>query len=56
MIVKRFKQYTSPKIEAGGEFKGLSSLDGKYLRAPIYDQVFDVTSNILNRSDVGTAL
>jgi hypothetical protein len=52
---KRFKQYTSPKVEAGGEFKGLSSLDGKYLRAPIYDQVFDVTSNILNRSDVGTA-
>ena len=50
---KRFKEYISPKV--GGDFAQLSPLDGKYLRAPIYDQVFNVTSNFLNRSDIGTA-
>ena len=50
---KRFKEYVSPKV--GGDFAQLSPLDGKYLRAPIYDQVFNVTSNFLNRSDIGTA-
>ena len=29
-------------------------LDGKYLKAPTYDQVFDVTSDWLNKSSVGT--
>ena len=38
-----------------GELAGLSALEGKYLRAPIYDAVFDVTSNWLNKSSVGTA-
>ena len=50
---KRFKEYVSPKV--GGDLAQLSPLDGKYLRAPIYDQVFNVTSNFLNRSDIGTA-
>jgi hypothetical protein len=38
-----------------GQLSGLSALEGKYLRAPIYDAVYDVTSNFLNRSSVGTA-
>jgi len=50
---KRFKEYVSPKV--GGDLAQLSPLDGKYLRAPIYDQVFNVTSNALNHSNVGTA-
>ena len=50
---KRFKEYISPKV--GGDLAELTPLDGKYLRAPIYDQVFNVTSNFLNRSDIGTA-
>jgi len=29
-------------------------LDGKYIKAPTYDQIFDVTSDWLNKSSVGT--
>jgi hypothetical protein len=38
-----------------GQLSGLSALEGKYVRAPIYDAVYNVTSNFLNRSSVGTA-
>ena len=38
-----------------GQLSGLSALEGKYLRAPIYDAVFDVTSNWLNKSSIGPA-
>ena len=31
----------------------MSALEGKYVRAPMYDAIFDVTSNWLNRGDVG---
>ena len=34
--------------------KGLSALEGKYVRAPFYDAIFDTTSNWLNQSGVGT--
>ena len=34
--------------------KGLSALEGKYVRAPLYDAIFDTTSNWLNQSGVGT--
>ena len=33
----------------------MSALEGKYVRAPEYDAMFDVTSNWLNNTDVGTA-
>jgi len=41
-------------IEPGSSTKGLSPLEGKYIRTPFYDAVFDTTSNWLNRSGVGT--
>ena len=41
-------------IEPGSSTKGLSPLEGKYIRTPFYDSVFDTTSNWLNRSGVGT--
>jgi len=38
-----------------GDTQGIPTpLDGKYLKAPTYDQVFDVTSDWLNKSSVGT--
>ena len=42
------------KIEQSGQINGLSKLEGMYMRAPIYDAVFDTTSNWLNRGGVGT--
>ena len=42
------------KIEKSGQINGLSKLEGMYMRAPIYDAVFDTTSNWLNRGGVGT--
>jgi len=42
------------KVEATGQINGLSKLEGMYVRAPIYDAVFDTTSNWLNRGGVGT--
>ena len=38
-----------------GELSGLAPLEGKFIRAPIYDAVFDTTNNWLNQSSVGTA-
>ena len=44
----KWKKYT-------GDTQGIPTpLDGKYLKAPTYDQVFDVTSDWLNKSSVGT--
>ena len=43
------------KVEATTGLNGLSQLEGSYIRAPIYDAIFDVTSNWLNRSSVGDA-
>ena len=53
----RFKKYESPQIynKNTGENLTLTPLDGKYIKKPLYDPLFDVTSNILNRSDIGTA-
>ena len=42
-------------VKPSDSFNGLSKLENKYIRAPIYDSIFDVTSNWLNRSSVGTA-
>ena len=42
-------------VRPSGGFDGLSKLENKYVKAPIYDAIFDVTSNWLNRSSVGTA-
>jgi len=42
-------------VKPSDSFNGLSKLENKYVRAPIYDAIFDVTSNWLNRSSVGTA-
>ena len=36
-----------------GALKGMSALEGKYIQAPMYDAIFDVTSNWLNQSRVG---
>ena len=41
-------------VEPGSSAKGLSPLEGKYIRTPFYDAVFDTTSNWLNRGGVGT--
>ena len=38
-----------------GKLAGISALDGKYIRAPEYDSIFDVTSDWLNKTDIGTA-
>ena len=38
-----------------GKLSGMSPLEGKYVRAPMYDAIFDVTSNWLNQSQVGMA-
>ena len=48
----KFKQV---KIEQSPELTGMSPLEGKYIRAPEYDAMFDVTSNWLNNSNVGMA-
>jgi len=50
--VNKFKQV---KIEQTPELTGMSPLEGKYIRAPEYDAMFDVTSNWLNNSQVGLA-
>jgi hypothetical protein len=42
-------------VKPSDSFNGLSKLENKYVRAPVYDAIFDVTSNWLNRSSVGTA-
>ena len=47
----KFK-YVNPKT---GALTGMSALDGKYIQAPMYDAIFDVTSNWLNQSNVGAA-
>ena len=53
----RFKKYESPQVynKQSGEGLTLTPLDQKYIKTPLYDAAFDVTSNILNRSDIGTA-
>ena len=53
----RFKKYESPQIynKNTAENLTLTPLDGKYIKKTLYDPMFDVTSNILNRSDIGTA-
>ena len=43
-------KYVKPET---GNLSGMSALEGKYVRAPMYDAIFDVTSNWLNRGDVG---
>ena len=43
------------EVKAGESINGLTPLEGKYIRAPMYDEIFDVTSNWLNRNPVGTA-
>jgi len=45
------------KVEVSNrpELVGLSALEGKYVRAPEYDAMFDVTSNWLNNTRVGLA-
>tara|TARA_R110000796_G_scaffold39430_1_gene98379 strand:+ start:1029 stop:5327 length:4299 start_codon:yes stop_codon:yes gene_type:complete len=47
----KFK-YVTPET---GALKGMSALEGKYIQAPMYDAIFDVTSNWLNQSRVGQA-
>ena len=42
------------KLVQPGSSRVSSGLEGKYIRTPFYDSVFDTTSNWLNRSGVGT--
>jgi len=42
------------KIEPIKGFEYLSGMEGKYMKAPIHDAVFDVTNDFLTRSNVGT--
>jgi hypothetical protein len=43
-------KYVEPNT---GKLNGLSPLEGKYIKAPMYDAIFDTTSNWLNTSNVG---
>ena len=58
---KDFEQNLDPNkfkkvsIETRQELTGMSALEGKYVRAPEYDAMFDVTSNWLNNTRVGLA-
>ena len=58
---KDFEQNLDPNkfkkvsIETRPELTGMSALEGKYVRAPEYDAMFDVTSNWLNNTRVGLA-
>jgi hypothetical protein len=42
------------KIQPVRGFEYLSGMEGKYMKAPIHDAVFDVTNDFLTRSNVGT--
>jgi len=42
------------KLVQPGSSRVSSGLEGKYIRTPFYDAVFDTTSNWLNRGGVGT--
>ena len=48
-------KFKKVEIEARPELSGMSALEGKYVRAPEYDAMFDVTSNWLNNTQVGLA-
>ena len=48
-------KFKKVNIETRPELQGLSALEGKYVRAPEYDAMFDVTSNWLNNTRVGLA-
>ena len=48
-------KFKKVEIETRPELSGMSALEGKYIRAPEYDAMFDVTSNWLNNTDVGIA-
>ena len=37
-----------------GKLNGMSPLEGKYIRAPEYDAIFDTSSNWLNNGNVGS--
>ena len=56
---ENFEQNLAPnkfkkvEIETRPELSGMSPLEGKYIRAPEYDAMFDVTSNWLNNTRVG---
>ena len=58
---KDFEQNLDPNkfkkvsVETRPELTGMSALEGKYVRAPEYDAMFDVTSNWLNDTKVGLA-
>jgi len=45
--LKQFKQVKSTGVD------GLSPLDGKWIRAPIYESLFDTTNQFLNTSKLG---
>jgi hypothetical protein len=48
-------KFKKVEIETRPELSGMSALEGKYVRAPEYDAMFDVTSNWLNNTDIGAA-
>ena len=52
-VSKDTNKFKKVDIEQRPELKGLSPLEGKYIRAPEYDAMFDVTSNWLNNTQPG---
>ena len=48
-------KFKKVEIETRPELSGMSALEGKYVRAPEYDAMFDVTSNWLNNTNIGAA-
>jgi len=49
------KKFKKVEIETRPELNGMSALEGKYIRAPEYNSMFDVTSNWLNNTNIGIA-
>ena len=53
--ISAHRTFEKVEIESRKELTGMSALEGKYVRAPEYDAMFDVTSNWLNNTRVGLA-
>ena len=50
MILNRFKKVESIKNK---NLIGLLPLEGKYVRAPFYDDIFETTAQFLNTNKIG---
>ena len=49
------KQFKKVDVTKSKDLIGLNPLEGKYIRAPIYDDIFETTAQFLNTSKIGFA-